>query len=188
MSLEEDDRETVVISSSTASSNVGDVVHLQDSGDSNESHNDLLRQTRQEGSEQGPSKMDLGSEPPWTSLSDLSFSFDRHPIMTNRAGFDHCTRGCKWSPDGLCVLTNSEDNRLRIFDLPISERDDDSRPEFAPSVIMQEGEMIYDFAWYPRMDSNVPETCFIVTTAQYHPIHLFDAFDGHIRATYRYTV
>ena len=27
-------------------------------------------------------------------------------------------KGCKWSPDGSCLLTNSEDHCLRLFNLP----------------------------------------------------------------------
>ena len=27
-------------------------------------------------------------------------------------------RGCKWSPDGSCILTNSQDHCLRLFNLP----------------------------------------------------------------------
>ena len=44
---------------------------------------------------------------------------------------------------------------------------------------------MYDFQWYPLMSSNSPETCVFATTSQYQPIHLYDAFDGRIRATYR---
>ena len=55
-----------------------------------------------------------------------------------------------------------------------------------PCVSMKEGETVYDFCWYPKMDSAQPATCCMAVTAQYQPIHLYDAFDGHIRATYRY--
>ena len=29
-----------------------------------------------------------------------------------------CTRGCEFSPDGLCVLLNSDDNKIRLYELP----------------------------------------------------------------------
>ena len=32
-------------------------------------------------------------------------------------GLDNFLKGCKWSPDGTCILTNSDDSVLRIFDL-----------------------------------------------------------------------
>jgi hypothetical protein len=50
---------------------------------------------------------------------------------------------------------------------------------------MKEAETVYDYQWYPLMDSSQPNTCCLATTSQYQPIHLYDAFDGHIRATYR---
>ena len=53
------------------------------------------------------------------------------------------------------------------------------------AVDMKEGESVYDYHWYPLMNSTSPETCCLATTSQHQPIHLYDAFDGHIRATYR---
>ncbi|TRY79750.1 hypothetical protein TCAL_09896 [Tigriopus californicus] len=101
----------------------------------------------------------------------------QYPCSTN------ITRGCKFSPDGLCLLTNSEDNQLRIFETP--NHSEDVPQELKPCFVMAEGELIYDFCWYPTMDSRNPDTCCFVSTAQYAPIHLYDAYDGHIRATYR---
>ena len=54
------------------------------------------------------------------------------------------------------------------------------------AVEMKEGESVYDYHWFPMMNSGSPETCCLATTSQHQPIHLYDAFDGHIRATYRY--
>eukprot|EP00095_Tigriopus_kingsejongensis_P008495 maker-scaffold18_size714446-snap-gene-6.28 protein:Tk08495 transcript:maker-scaffold18_size714446-snap-gene-6.28-mRNA-1 annotation:"hypothetical protein BRAFLDRAFT_277111" len=93
------------------------------------------------------------------------------------------TRGCQFSPDGLCLLTNCEDKKMRIFETPPASA---SEPvELKPCLIMSEGEIIYDLCWYPPMDSRHPDTCCFASTAQYAPIHLYDAYDGHIRATYR---
>merc|ERR1712001_702016 len=50
---------------------------------------------------------------------------------------------------------------------------------------MREGETVYDMSWFPRMSSADSETCCFAATAKDHPIHLYDAFDGHIRASYR---
>ena len=86
------------------------------------------------------------------------------------------TRGCKWSPDGLCILLCNDDHSLRIFDYDTNLNE---------AVKVQEGEALYDFQWYPLMDSSKPEVCCFATTSQDHPIHLYDAFDGHIRASYR---
>ena len=89
-------------------------------------------------------------------------------------------RGVKFSPDGLCVLTNSEDTTLRIFDLfsPLADTDADAdadadtgtgseqagreagrsrgQPVWSPVLEMHEGGMVYDFDWYPLMDSRNP--------------------------------
>lgn len=89
------------------------------------------------------------------------------------------SRGVKFSPDGLCLLTNSEDNRLRLLETP---RED---APWTPCLEMKEGELVYDFCWFPKMSSADPSTCCFATTSQYQPIHLWDAYNGSIRATYR---
>ncbi len=66
-------------------------------------------------------------------------------------------------------------------------RPDGSTPvDFPPCLTMQEGEIVYDYTWFPLMDSTRPDLCCFAVTAQYQPIHLYDAFDGHLRASYRY--
>ena len=36
----------------------------------------------------------------------------------NRSLFGNCLKGCKWAPDGSCLATNSDDHRIRVFNLP----------------------------------------------------------------------
>ncbi|RYR71580.1 hypothetical protein Ahy_A02g005821 isoform H [Arachis hypogaea] len=110
-------------------------------------------------------------------------------------------KAVKWSPDGSCFLTTSDDNTLRIFTLPdpeaatlvdASQSDDDS---FAASLVMSEGEPIHDFCWYPYMSASDlaikfayvsdPVTNVFATTTRDHPIHLWDATLGQLRCTYR---
>ena len=89
-------------------------------------------------------------------------------------------RGLKFSPDGLCILTNSEDTTLRVFDLfaaqPVETEaaSHDASPSdgnqnasqtarkgaapWDPVLEMHEGGMVYDFDWYPFMDSQHPAT------------------------------
>ena len=114
-----------------------------------------------------------------------------------------CTRGCAFSPDGLCVLLNSDDNKIRLYELP---KEDEVRivkdvirvlalgasplqvkegKPWTPCLTMREGETVYDLSWFPGMTSADPETCCFAATAKDHPVHLYDAFDGHIRASYR---
>ncbi|KAK4472426.1 hypothetical protein MN116_003681 [Schistosoma mekongi] len=104
---------------------------------------------------------------------------------------DNYLRGCLWSPDGSCILTNSHDNILRLFNLPSSILANDggeltlSEPEEMKSVLrMHEKELIYDYCWYPLMCSNDPVSCCFASTSRRNPIRLWDAFSGIIRATY----
>jgi hypothetical protein len=114
-------------------------------------------------------------------FSKLSEGFQPAPL--GQVSFNTYTRGCKWSPDGLCILSLCDDNRLTIYDTPPDQASSDF--VLQPAVTMKEAETVYDFQWFPLMDSNKPETCCLATTSQYQPIHLYDAFDGHLRATYR---
>ncbi|XP_021939349.1 telomerase Cajal body protein 1 isoform X2 [Zootermopsis nevadensis] len=104
---------------------------------------------------------------------------------------DICMKGCKWSPDGTCILTNSDDNVLRVFDLPpelhCQESWQEGRilPELKPALQVAEGGLIYDYCWYPLMSSWNPLSCCLVSTSKDSPIHLWDAFTGELRCTYR---
>ncbi|XP_033113668.1 telomerase Cajal body protein 1-like [Anneissia japonica] len=97
-------------------------------------------------------------------------------------------KGCKWAPDGSCILTNSDDNILRLFNLP-SELWEENRegdlPEWRSVLQMSEGELIYDYCWYPGMSSAEPSTACLVSTSRDHPIHMWDAFTEELRCTYR---
>ena len=39
-------------------------------------------------------------------------------FVSGREKFGNCLRGCKWSPDGTCLATNSEDHKIRLFNMP----------------------------------------------------------------------
>ena len=117
-------------------------------------------------------------------------------------------KSCKWAPDGSALLTNSEDNILRVYQLPEELRSsgegggagaaaggggvsaakvvspsEDTVAAWEPSLTMSEGECVYDYAWYPRMSER--SNCCFVTSSREHPIHLWDALSGELRATYR---
>ncbi|RZC03622.1 Telomerase Cajal body protein 1 isoform C [Glycine soja] len=110
-------------------------------------------------------------------------------------------KAVKWSPDGSCFLTSSDDNTLRLFAPPGTESDapvaasghGDGNHEsslfvadsFAANVVMHEGESIHDFCWYPYMSSSDLVTNVFATTTRDHPIHLWDATSGQLRCTYR---
>ena len=49
----------------------------------------------------------------------------------------------------------------------------------------QEGELIYDYAWYSGMSARDPASCCFATTSRAHPLHLWDACTGELRCSYR---
>lgn len=131
-----------------------------------------------------------------------SINFSQEPALIGQASQEfnavggNFLKGCKWSPDGLCILTNSEDQTLRLFNLPPeayekpageeSRREEGDQQKELESVLkIQEGELIYDYCWYPKMNSYQPETCCLASCSRDHPVHLWDAFTGKLRGTYK---
>lgn len=108
---------------------------------------------------------------------------------TPRDLFGSFLKGCKWSPDGSCLLTASDDNNLTLFNLPdeLCHSSADAGPaiELAPALTIREGETIYDYDWYPFMSSLDCASCCIVSTSRDHPVHMWDAFSGDLRCSYR---
>lgn len=109
----------------------------------------------------------------------------------------NCLKGCKWAPDGSCLLTNSDDNTLRIFNLPesfYSVSDWIANPHklsmsagtstWGPALKIKEGGQIYDYCWYPLMNSSDPVSSCLLTAVSNAPVHLWDAFSGVLRASY----
>jgi WD40 repeat protein len=44
---------------------------------------------------------------------------------------------------------------------------------------------MYDYAWAPFMRSDEPASCVFAATSRDHPVHLWDAYNGTLRATYQ---
>eukprot|EP00041_Stephanoeca_diplocostata_P028786 m.832213 g.832213 ORF g.832213 m.832213 type:complete len:524 (+) comp23435_c0_seq5:217-1788(+) len=136
------------------------------------------------------------------------FSFD--PLVSTIRS-NNFLKGCKWAPDGLCLLTCSDDNVLRLFNFDpeqyvkssqetvhrgdtgatsenastMCDRAESVIPEMRCDLRMGEGELIYDYCWYPFMTSYDPTTCCLLSSSRDHPVHMWDAFTGKIRCTYR---
>ncbi|XP_077257431.1 telomerase Cajal body protein 1 homolog [Temnothorax americanus] len=103
---------------------------------------------------------------------------------------ENFTKGCQWSPDGTCLLVPSEDFKTRIYELPRElysgqVPSDFIQTNFTSALTIKEGGLVYDACWYPFMDSREPATCCFLSTSRESPIHLWDAFTGELRATYR---
>ena len=102
------------------------------------------------------------------------------------------TRGCLFSPDGLYILNYNNDNTIRLFEPPEHETpcktsyDFQSITDLKAALAISIAGPIYDVDWYPLMNSANPGTGCLAVTAQYQPVHLYDAYDGQLRATYRY--
>ncbi|GMN50908.1 hypothetical protein TIFTF001_020057 [Ficus carica] len=116
-------------------------------------------------------------------------------------------KSLKWSPDGSCFLTSSEDNSFRLFMLPANGNEhlsdsacsvatDEVEDSFAANLVVSKGESVYDFCWYPYMSASEvdskalagisdPVTNVFASTTRDHPIHLWDASSGELRCTYR---
>lgn len=103
---------------------------------------------------------------------------------------ENFTKGCHWSPDGTCILVPSEDYKIKIFELPrvlySGVLPEDFREiNLKSSLKVKEGGTVYDTCWFPYMNSWDPTTCCFLSTSQGSPVHLWDAFTGKLRATYR---
>lgn len=124
----------------------------------------------------------------WNNVPQLICETSREYESTKSC--ENFTKGCQWSPDGTCLLVPSEDFKIRIYDLPRELYSAKIHSELKPmnfpvALTIKEGGLIYDTCWYPFMNSWEPATCCFLSTSRESPIHLWDAFNGELRATYR---
>lgn len=98
-----------------------------------------------------------------------SYSFSQLPRFLSgswsefSAQPENFLKGCKWAPDGSCILTSSADNILRIYNLPpelYSDGEQVECTEMVPVLRMVEGDTIYDYCWYSLMSSSQPDTSY----------------------------
>lgn len=74
-------------------------------------------------------------------------------------------KGCLWSPDGTCILTTVNCEGMHIIELPqdlyATESVSSDRPLdiLQSAVHIKEGGIVYDYCWYPFMNSNDPASC-----------------------------
>lgn len=125
----------------------------------------------------------------------------QHPVMAMsyeseyKDPVNNFTKGCKWAPDGTCLLVASEDKKLRLFNLPspvatggfrdVAGWNEMEYQQYSPAAVtVQEGELIYDYVWYPAMTSSDPQTCCFAVTCRDHPVHLWDAWNGKMICNY----
>nr|XP_057923633.1 telomerase Cajal body protein 1 isoform X2 [Doryrhamphus excisus] len=122
-------------------------------------------------------------------VQHLALDFSQTPQVltsswTEYSNFpENYLKGCKWAPDGSCILSNSADNVLRVYNLPPENWD--VLAEMSPVLRMAEGDTIYDYCWYPKMNSMDPDSCFLASSSRDNPVHIWDAFYGEVRASFR---
>lgn len=98
-----------------------------------------------------------------TTFLELSRS-SWHPAYRNLNQQTYL-RGCKWSPDGTCCLTVVNNNGVHLIELPKDLYEGDSLEsdrsiDILDSVVhVPESGTLYDFCWYPGMNSMIPESC-----------------------------
>ena len=56
--------------------------------------------------------------------------------------------------------------------------------ELTSSVRVCEGDNVYDYCWYPLMHSAEPASCCFFSASRDHPMHMWDAYSGALRASY----
>merc|ERR1712168_868208 len=91
---------------------------------------------------------------------------------------DHVQNGyyrqIKYSPDDLCFsATKNDDKSLKIFNM-LGE----SNFQKEPAITIKHGYTVYDHAWYPFLNSGIPESCLIATCSagKGSCVRLFDAY------------
>lgn len=104
------------------------------------------------------------------SFQYAEFNFEKTALELGRSQWpnyddQHYLRGCKWSPDGTCLLTIVRGAGMHVMELPMDLYTGDtlltSRPivPLAPAVSVPETGLVYDYCWYPGMNSANPATC-----------------------------
>jgi WD40 repeat protein len=161
-----------------------------------------------------PAPRDLDFDAPGGAVMvcEAMHAFERSSSKMTTTGHRafNVVKAVRFSPDGTCLLTSSEDHVLRVFEVPhhliydmattststaaaadpdsnrISSSTTANSKEWQPCLACPEGETIYDQAWYPLMNARAdPLTACFISSSRDHPIHLWDAFTGQIRASYR---
>lgn len=100
-------------------------------------------------------------------------------------------KGCMWSPDGTCILTAVNGDGMHVVEMPgdlyTTESISPERPldVLQSAVHIKEAGIVYDYCWYPYMNSGDPVSCVWLASRQHEPIQMWDAYKGTLRCSYR---
>lgn len=174
--------------------NVEDYVGVKDSSSKEDQFNneeDLSAENRSNNKDHSTEDYQLSNtEDQQFCPAIFDYQLDQPPKLLSYARvneIDNYFRGCKWSPDGTCILACNNDNYLRLYNLPVelySSIPNEVLPQLVPALSSREGENIYDYCWFPLMSSRDVSTCCFASCSRSSPIHLWDAYDGQLRCSY----
>ncbi|KAH9819500.1 WD40-repeat-containing domain protein [Melampsora americana] len=95
------------------------------------------------------------------------------------------------SSDGSTIITEAEDRVIRLFDCPPAaeiESSDDPQEvlpeEWTSRKEITAADAVLSTCWFPHSRSDDPARYCFATAVKDHPIHLLDATDGRLRASY----
>lgn len=103
----------------------------------------------------------------------------------------HYCQGTVFSPDGTCILTAVNAKGIMVYELPqdLYGKESISKDRdiniLSPVINIKCVGNVYDFCWYPLLNSSDPTTCFFIASCQNEPIKLYDAFTGNFTSSYR---
>ncbi|KAI3386431.1 hypothetical protein SNEBB_000937 [Seison nebaliae] len=129
---------------------------------------------------------DCVPEGKWEMISEVKKEFEFSERYGNNLK-NNFLKSAIWSPDGLCLLVNSQDNCLRMFNFntnnwtELKRNSNSSLPLLDIIFRYYPFGPVRDMKWYPKMDSNNPSTCFFVVTTPDKPVYVYDAYSTQIK-------
>ncbi|KYQ89096.1 hypothetical protein DLAC_10327 [Tieghemostelium lacteum] len=118
-------------------------------------------------------------------FKDLQLRFSTNEFI-HSIQKENFLKGSKWSPDGTCLLTCSDDNHIRLFEIPIGKtiEGEDQNKNLNSILKVRESSTIYDYCWFPLMNSNDRNSSCFLSTGKDSSLSLWDAFTGQLRCKY----
>lgn len=104
-------------------------------------------------------------------VSPIDFFIEKNVIELARSSWrgsaknQRYLKGCLWSPDGTCLLTTVNGDGMHVFETPRDLYEAESISPERPldclqsAVHIKEGGTVYDYCWFPFMNSSDAATC-----------------------------
>ena len=95
---------------------------------------------------------------PFKQIAQVNCDFGR---------MNNFTKGCKWAADGTCLMVCSDDQHLRLFNLPpqltsipvVLDKERIKSTDLPVALDVKEGGLVYDYCFNPLMNSNDEQSC-----------------------------